>query len=352
MKVAFHTNSLTLRGTEIALYDYAYHNQTLLGHESVIFHRQGTELVPAVLEKFSKHFAVYAYSDLNELNCLLEREKADCCYFIKSGERDGLVASACPSAIHAVFPTHAREFHGDYFAFVSQWLSKEYANNQVPFIPHMIHLPSVEGDLRTEVGLTPTQTVLGYYGGSDSFNLRFVHETLLKALAQRSDLVFIFMNVSPFAQHERLRFLAGSADPMREVRFIQTCDAMLHARGIGESFGLACGEFSIKNKPVLTYAFSPQRSHIDILGSKAILYAGSQDLLQKLMAVDRKWQHQQSWDAYSEHFQAPAVMEQFKRVFLEAPLKPLPQLSRWDALMVGRHRLARKIRNLRRKLYR
>ncbi len=49
MKVAFHTNSLSLRGTEIALYDYALHNQTLLGHESVIFHRHGTELVPQVL---------------------------------------------------------------------------------------------------------------------------------------------------------------------------------------------------------------------------------------------------------------------------------------------------------------
>ena len=175
MKVAFHTNSLSLRGTEIALYDYALHNQTLLGHESVIFHRQGTELVPAVLEKFLKYFAVYGYRDLTELNRLLERVKADRCYFIKSGERDGILASACPSAIHAVFPTRASEFHGNHFAFVSQWLSKEYANHRIPYVPHMIHLPSVEGDLRPELGLTPTQTVLGYYGGSDSFNLRFVY---------------------------------------------------------------------------------------------------------------------------------------------------------------------------------
>ncbi len=352
MKVAFHTNSLSLRGTEIALYDYALHNQTLLGHESVIFHRNGTELVSTVLEKFATHFAVYAYSDLSDLNRLLEREKADRCYFIKSGECDGLISSACPSLIHAVFPTPEHEFHGDHFAFVSQWLSKEYSNHRIPYVPHMIHLPNIEGDLRAELGLTPTQTVLGYYGGSDSFNLRFVHETLLKALAQRSDLIFLFMNVQPFAQHERLIFLAGSADPIRKVHFIQSCDAMIHARGIGESFGLACGEFSIKNKPVLTYAFSPQRSHIDILGPKAILYTGGKDLLQKLMAIDRTWQHQQSWDAYSEHFQAPAVMEQFKRVFLEAPAQALPQLSTWDLLMVARYRFARKIRNLQRKLYR
>jgi hypothetical protein len=68
------------------------------------------------------------------------------------------------------------------------------------------------------------------------------------------------------------------------------------------------------------------------------------------MAIDRTWQHQQSWDAYSEHFQAPAVMEQFKRVFLEAPAQALPRLSKWDLLMVARYRFLRKIRNLQRKL--
>jgi hypothetical protein len=29
-----------LRGTEIALYDYALHNQTILGNESLVFYSQ------------------------------------------------------------------------------------------------------------------------------------------------------------------------------------------------------------------------------------------------------------------------------------------------------------------------
>jgi uridine kinase/ribulose-5-phosphate 4-epimerase/fuculose-1-phosphate aldolase len=36
---------------------------------------------------------------------------------------------------------------------------------------------------------------------------------------------------------------------------------MLHARKVGESFGLAPAEFSIRNKPVITYANSIERSH-------------------------------------------------------------------------------------------
>jgi hypothetical protein len=36
MKIAFQSNQLCERGTEIALYDYAYFNKTILNNESVI----------------------------------------------------------------------------------------------------------------------------------------------------------------------------------------------------------------------------------------------------------------------------------------------------------------------------
>jgi hypothetical protein len=352
MKIAFHTNSLSVRGTEIALYDYAFHSQALLGHDALVFHRVDLPVVPSVLEKFSRHFSVYAYRDMDELNRLLERERADLCYFIKSGERDGLIASACPSAIHAVFPTAPAEFHGTTYAFVSEWLSKEYSNRRISYVPHMIDLPEVLGDLRMELGISPTQTVLGYYGGADSFNLRFAQAALGEALERRSDLQVIMMNVTPFAQHERLLFLPASADLARKVQFIQTCDAMIHARGIGESFGLACGEFSIKNKPVITYALSPQRSHLEILGNKALLYKGKGELMQLLLNVDRSWQHQQSWDAYSKQFHPRAVMDQFARIFLQEPSPGIASLSSWDQLVIVKYRLARKLRSLTRKLYR
>ena len=36
-KIAFHSNQLSLRGTEIALYAYAKYNEEILGNKSVIF---------------------------------------------------------------------------------------------------------------------------------------------------------------------------------------------------------------------------------------------------------------------------------------------------------------------------
>ena len=351
MKIGFHTNGLSLRGTEIALYDYARHNQDLLGNQSVVFYRKRNPVEQSVHEKFSKQFSLRPYEGQKELNRLIEQEKIDLTYFIKSGERDDAICESSPSLIHAVFPTKPEEFHGDKYAFVSQWLSKEYSNNKIPFVPHMIELPDHEGNLRKELNIPETATVLGWYGGSDSFNLDFVKKEVLAAVRNRKDLYFLFMNMAPFAQHERLLFLAGNSDLTYKVKFINTCDGMLHARGIGESFGLACGEFSIKGKPVITYALSPQRSHIEILGDKAILYKGKKDLASIFQSFTREIQKERDWDAYSQKFCAKEVMRQFHEVFIEGKKREEISISTLDRFAIQKYRFERKIRNLQKKLY-
>ncbi len=351
MKLGFHTNGLSLRGTEIALYDYAHNNQQLLGNESVIFYRKNNLVVQSVLEKFSKQFKLYPYDGQAELNRLIEQEKIDLTYFIKSGERDDAICESSPALIHAVFPTKPEEFHGDKYAFVSQWLSKEYSNNKIPFVPHMIELPEVTGNLRSSLGIPESATVLGWYGGSDSFNLDFVKKAVLSAVERRSDLYFLFMNMDSFAQHENLIFLPGNSDLNYKVKFINTCDGMLHARGIGESFGLACGEFSIKGKPVITYALSPQRSHIEILGNKAILYKGKKDLLEIFDSFTRQIQYEKNWDAYSQNFSAKVIMRQFEDIFIKGKNLSEIKVSPLDRIAIQKYRLKRKLRNLQKKLY-
>ncbi|MBT8515470.1 hypothetical protein G6725_00925 [Polynucleobacter paneuropaeus] len=350
MRIGFHTNSLSFRGAEIAVFDYALHNQSLLQNESLVFYKSHLPSEPSVVEKFSQHFKLLPYQTHADLARLADQEKIDLLYFIKSGERDGDIISNVPCAVHAVFPTKPAEFHGDKLAFVSQWLAKEYSNHKIPFVPHMIDLPNVQEDLRVELNIPKHATVIASYGGSDSFNLPFVHETIVQVLAQRKDLYFIFMNFAPFAQHERLIFLPGNSDMHYKMRFINTADGMIHARGIGESFGLACGEFSIKNKPVMTYAFSPQRSHIEILGDKALLYQGKKDLAQILLNFNPQVQHERNWDAYSTNFLPTAVMNKFKKVFLSSDAQDL-RLSPLDKLSIQRYRLERKIRNLSKKMY-
>jgi len=350
LRIGFHTNSLSLRGAEIAVYDYALHNQSLLQNESLVFYKSHLQSEPSVIEKFSRQFKLLPYQNNADLAQIADKEKIDLMYFIKSGERDGDLINNVPCAIHAVFPTQVKEFHGDKMAFVSEWLAKEYSNGKVPFVPHMINLPNVEGNLREDLNIPWDATVLASYGGQDSFNLIFVQETILKVLSKRKDLYFIFMNFIPFAQHERLIFLPGNSDMEYKMSFINTADGMIHARGIGESFGLACGEFSIKNKPVMTYAMSPQRSHIEILGKKGLLYKGRKDLEDMLLGFNPQIQYQQNWDAYSDQFLPNSVMQKFKSVFLSLD-KPEKQLNLLDKIMIQKFRLSRKVRNLSKKFY-
>lgn len=351
MRIGFHTNNLSFRGAEIAVFDYAVHNQSLLQNESLIFYKSKLPSEPTVVSKFEQHFKIFAYQDAEHLARLADQEKLDLLYFIKSGERDGDIIHNVPCAVHAVFPTKVEQFHGDKLAFVSQWLAKEYSNGKVPFVPHMIDLPNVEGDLRSDLNIPADATVLASYGGSDSFNLPFVHETILKVLNKRKDLYFVFMNFAPFARHERLLFLPGNSDINYKMQFINTADGMIHGRGIGESFGLACGEFSIKNKPVMTYAMSPQRSHIEILGDKALLYKGRNDLEELLLGFNRKWQYEKNWDAYSLDFSAQAVMPKFDEVLIKGAKFDPKSINALDKLAIEGYRFGRKIRNLSKKIY-
>lgn len=124
---------------------------------------------------------------------------------------------------------------------------------------------------------------------------------------------FVFKSI--FTPYKNIIFLPKSQDEIYKAKFINTCDAYLHARQQGESFGIAVGEFSIANKPIITWANSEEKSHIDILGSKAILYQNEKDLNEIIQnfKVDKT----KDWDAYSNEFAPERVMDKFKSVFIE-----------------------------------
>jgi hypothetical protein len=274
-------------------------------------------------------------------------------YLIKSGERDEYKLPGVPNLMHAVFPQKIDEMHGDIYAYVSKWLSDECSNGRIPYVPHMIDLPVAGTSLRASLGIPDSATVFACYGGSDSFNLEFVKQLIAEVVDQDRQTYFLFMNIDRFIDHPQAIFLPGNPDPIFKSSFINTCDAMIHARGIGESFGLACGEFSIHNKSVITYALSPQRNHIDVLGSKAILYKGPHELKQIFLGFDRAWHQNQDWDCYSQEFSPAAVMKKFASVFLdEKALKRSEiEISSLDRAIVQGKRFRKKLRSLSRKLY-
>jgi len=328
--IAFHSNQLSMTGTEVALYDYALHNEQLLGNRSFILYRiNHPNNHPQALGKFKDRFEVIGYERTEDLDRILEARHADLLYAIKAGKRDGIVSSRVPTMVHAVFPTSPNQVHGQSFAFISEWLSTHCSNGRVPCVPHMIDLPPVEGDCRQALGIPASALVVGCHGASGSFNVPCAIEAVRLVLARRTDVFFVFLNIAKFLDHPRAHFLPGTTDVIQKTRFIDTCDVMLHARLLGESFGLACGEFSVRNKPVLTYAYCKHTHHHDVLGNKGFYYRDTETLATMIQTWDRQQMQSRSWDRYSERYNPSRVMEQFDRHLIQPALTGSDASSRY-----------------------
>lgn len=313
--VAFDAGHLLERGTDVALFDYAFGNERMLGNRSWILCPARADV--SALDKFRQQFTVALYRDRQDLEALLE--PMDLYYVQDHGRRPARDLPRPPrgrTAVHCVFV--ADEPHGDVYAAISTWVAEHHGvpgAPPCPVVPYMVWLPPVEGDLRAELGIPPTATVFGRHGGAGTFDLPFVHEEVARAVVTRDDVWFVFLNTRPFCPpHPRIVHLPATVDMAQKTRFVQTCDAMLHARAEGETFGLACAEFSIRHKPVMTWLGSRDRYHIEVLGTKGLYYRDAASL-RRLLAGFRPVRG--DFDAYSARFAPEPVMRQFERVFLE-----------------------------------
>lgn len=317
MKIAFHCNQLSIRGTEVAMYDYAHYNEKLLGNESIVLARNPSWWKysdPAAIEKFKKRFPVYFYDKIEDIEKILDENQVDVFYAQKSGHNDGVISKNRKTVIHAVFQDY--EPHGNVYAFISEWLSKIYGNVN-PFVPYMVDLPNHNGDMREVLGIPKNALVFGRHGGYETFDIPWVKYIILKFLQQRDDVYFLFLNTEKFDVHPRIIHLPQISDLYEKTRFINTCDAMIHARMKGETFGLAVAEFSLRNKPIITYAHSQDMAHAMILGKTGMYYKDPLELSNIFNKADDIILKTKDlkWNRY-EDYSPEKVMNKFKEVFL------------------------------------
>jgi hypothetical protein len=321
--IAFHSNQLSMQGTEVALFDYAHYNETILGNRSVIIHHsENPNNDQGAINKFKNRFAVTGYKNINDLDETLRKNKAELLYAIKAGRRDKIISRFVPTMVHAVFPTAPWQIHGNSYAFISEWLSRECSGGQVPAVPHIVAMPKANNNLRNELKIPTNALVLGCYGGSKSFDIECAIKGVGEVLKSEKPIYFIFMNLKPFIDHPRAIFLPGSTDIERKSDFINTCDAMVHARLQGESFGLSCGEFSVCNKPVLTYQYCKHKHHHEILGKKGFYYGNQLDFVNIVKGFDRIKLAAGNWDCYSERYNPEGVMQLFEKHLIYPALTP------------------------------
>ena len=318
MKIAFHDNSLSLFGTTVAIYNWAYWGREYLDIEPIIMyngnHRANNQ---TVTERFKTTFndKVFCYSDTKEIDGILEKNGCECFFMEKCGKPDGVISIVCKNLVNAIGICNTQDIHGDVFAMGSEWLSK-ITDYKIPFVPYIVTLPEGTLNLRQELGIPADAFVFGRNGGFETFDIPFVKEAIREIIDSRKDMWFVFQCTEKFIEHERVIFLPSSTDVDYKVKYINTCDAMLHARSVGESFGMACAEFSFKNKPVVTWFGSTERSHIDILGSSGIYYNTKSDVVEILLNISKADVANRDWNCYHD-YEPEKVMNKFNEIYLK-----------------------------------
>ena len=286
MKVAFHSQLLTERGSEGAMLDYARFNRSILGNGSVLCLPDRPEFAAnPLLRRWQEEFSLILYRNKRDLGRRLSKEGVEVLYLTKPGAYDDFLVPGVKNCVHAQFLSD--EFHGDVYAYLSPWMSEVMTGRADSFVPFYVPKFESEENLRKRLGIPIQAKVFGRHGGWDTFNIPFVRAVVAKHACSQPRDHFIFLNTEPIRGTEKLanvHYLPATVNSEEKAAFLSSCDAMLHARWHGETFGLAVGEFAVLGKPVITFGGSRERAHLDMLGNRALVYfdgAGAQSILKQ-----------------------------------------------------------------------
>jgi hypothetical protein len=321
MIIGFLSNKLTLRGTEVCIYDYADFSEKILGHKSIIITRP-FEVVMQVsprdvrqeaYDKFKSRFAIEYYVENHHIVDIVRRNKIDVLFIEKAGyPGDGLVFNCCKTIIHAVFTLNTP--HGTMYTSISHWLNKHH-NTNYPVLPYMIRIDETTEDLRAELKIPKDAWVFGSYSGADEFNIDYVKDVVSQVGTDPAypSIYFIFLNIDRFGPpSDRIKFLPGTADMKYKRMFINTCDAMIYGRNGGETFGLACGEFACSGKLVIARKNEHGNSHEELLGDAMIPHSSHYELFKIITTWSDYVKHMPSSFGY-KYYSPKNVMENFQK---------------------------------------
>ena len=318
LKIGFYLKEVNLRGISNSVYLFAINNQKILKNKSFIFYnKNSSDNEIEAMEKFKKKFKFFGVKNNDELNKFVKKLKIDYCYFQREGFKDYLLPNT-KNIIHAIFPENSK-YHGYKYAFVSKWLSKNCSNNKYSYVPLPIRLPKSNQDLRNKLKIPKNAKVFGYHGGATSFDLKFVKDAIKKIVNENKNIYFLFMNINQFIFHKKVIFIKGSFDELKKVKFINSCDAMLHARSLGESFGISCAEFAIKSKIIFTYGFCKHRAHFEVCKDYITPYFSFKDLMYKLQNFKKEKKIRSN--ILQKKLSEKNAIKLFKKVFLNKKRK-------------------------------
>ena len=309
MNIGFFVRHFTERGTEVSVYDYAKYNEQILNNRSYIicFTEETQKKINLPTErysysKFNSRFRIIEINNIQDMEHIITKYKLSFFYTQTGGGLNDIyefhnkkIWGNCKTIKHCVFDTKYPE--SNFHISISEMLNKTN-NTNIPVIPYIVDLPNNDENLRSELGIPKNDIVFGRYGGMYEFNISIAHDAIKEYLENNENVYFLFMNTNKFYEHPRIIYLDRNLNLNYKVKFINTCDAMIHSRNMGETFGLSIAEFSIKNKPIITCKCG-DLEHIKILEDKAIIYKSKEELINIFQNIKMIINSRSDWNAYN-----------------------------------------------------
>lgn len=309
---------MNLRGVANSTFQYALNNEKILGNKSIIFYNKlNYRNKRLVINKFKKKFLVKKISNFKEIDIYKDKFKLDYLYTQKSGNKDHWHSQKIKTLVHAVYPQKLNEIHGHNYAYISEWLSSNFSKKKIPFVPYNVNQKKIKTNLKKKLKIKKSMLVFGCYGGESSFNINFVQKAIINLVKRRKDIIFLFLNINKFYKHPQIKFLKGTINENFKKKFVNSCDAMIYGRSLGESFGLACGEFAVMNKDIISYKFNLHKSHkYSVPQNNFFEYESYKTLNNLLESYKKKDSNKYKYKCKYKKLNEKKVMKIFKKVFL------------------------------------
>lgn len=323
MNIGFFLSQVTERET-MAVYHYAKYNEEILKNHSILLCFKQS---PIKILFPRERFQTIEIDTLEDITQVIETWKLSFFYILLYGCKDNRFPfenkslwGNCKTIKHCLYDTRYPD--SDICISISDRLNQKlYTSCKV--IP-LIDIETTEDptvNLRDELHIPIGATVFGRYGGYTEFNIPFVHEAIKEYLDSNEEVYFLFLHTEKFYEHPRILYLdLNKGKPIEEsykIKFIHTCDAMIHARKMGETFCMVFDDFSSRNKPILTCPCGNVKQ-LRRFGDKLLLYHSKEELMELFRNLKQDQASRTDWT--TDRLYSPQdVMPLLKNLF-ENPL--------------------------------
>ena len=191
MNIGFYLDEMNLRGVANSTYLYALNNKKILKNRSIIFYnKKNLRNKKEVINKFKKKFILIGISNFEEIDLYKNRFNLNFIYTQKSGQKDNWISKEVKTLVHAVYPQRIDQIHGHNYAYISEWLSLEFSNKKIPFIPLITDSKKIKFNLRKKLKIKKNNLVFGCHGGSSSFDMKFVQSAVINTVKKKKKHFF------------------------------------------------------------------------------------------------------------------------------------------------------------------